>query len=365
MPTKLPEPTPELLKEICDNITAGMLRVDAAVCAGVERDAFVEMMHRGERGEERFAGFRRQILKTDMESRRRLVAKVSLAATDDPKYAAWMLVHRHGWGNKDAGEEPRPLLPVASAEDAKALAKRITARYPLLPWESADQFEELLAGLLTEHAPQGPTEEHLVEELAGILLRKGRHRLAEIAAHRRALKETLGKNSRTVNAALAHLGETEPEEKVVNALCATEDETASDLAALKEEQSEVSQAIELLDSTDKEPYQAALAALGDKKDWWTQALARRPGPYDDELRTYKADAKGLRLFLEGEVLPWYGKRSLELENRPLIREQAFGEALSPAGLEVLRRIEANLDRKLEHTLETLLRLQELRRAKTG
>jgi hypothetical protein len=33
--------------------------------------------------------------------------------------------------------------------------------------------------LAAEHAPQGPTEEHLVEELAGILWRKRRLRWAE------------------------------------------------------------------------------------------------------------------------------------------------------------------------------------------
>jgi hypothetical protein len=45
--------------------------------------------------------------------------------------------------------------------------------------------------LAAEHAPQGPTEEHLVEVLAGILWRKRRLRLAEAAAHRRGLEETL------------------------------------------------------------------------------------------------------------------------------------------------------------------------------
>jgi hypothetical protein len=42
---------------------------------------------------------------------------------------------------------------------------------------------------LAEHGSQGPTEEHLVEEVAGILWRKRRLRLAEAAAHRRGLRE--------------------------------------------------------------------------------------------------------------------------------------------------------------------------------
>jgi hypothetical protein len=45
-------------------------------------------------------------------------------------------------------------------------------RYTVLPWEDADEYQALVAALVAEHAPQGPTEEHLVEELAGILWRK-------------------------------------------------------------------------------------------------------------------------------------------------------------------------------------------------
>ena len=55
------------------------------------------------------------------------------------------------------------------------------------------------------------------------------------------------------------------------------------------------------------------------------------------------------------------KRRKELSNRPLIREQAFGEALDPAKLERLGRYEVHLDRKLERMLAMLLRLKELRR----
>jgi hypothetical protein len=39
------------------------------------------------------------------------------------------------------------------------------------------------------HNPKGPTEEHLVEELAGIIWRKRRLRLAEAAVHHRGLQE--------------------------------------------------------------------------------------------------------------------------------------------------------------------------------
>ena len=47
---------------------------------------------------------------------------------------------------------------------------------------------------------------------------------------------------------------------------------------------------------------------------------------------------------------------------PLIREQAFGEALDPDKLERLASYEVHLDRKLEGTLALRFRLKELRPA---
>jgi hypothetical protein len=71
-----------------------------------------------------------------------------------------------------------------------ALRHGILSRYTVLPWEDANEYEALLAALMAEHDPLGPTEEHLVEELAGVLWRKRRLRLAEAAAHRQGLKDT-------------------------------------------------------------------------------------------------------------------------------------------------------------------------------
>ena len=63
-------------------------------------------------------------------------------------------------------------------------------KYTVLPWEDGAEYDALIEALAAEHSPQGPTEEHLVEELAGIIWRKRRLRLAESAAHHRALKRT-------------------------------------------------------------------------------------------------------------------------------------------------------------------------------
>ena len=95
--------------------------------------------------------------------------------------------------------------------------------------------------------------------------------------------------------------------------------------------------------------------------WWENQLAGDPQALDEDREPYTADTAGLLGFLEGEILPRLAKRRKELSNRPLIREQALGEALDPAKLERLGRYEVHLDRKLKRMLAMLLRLKELRR----
>jgi hypothetical protein len=114
-----------------------------------------------------------------------------------------------------------------------------------------------------------------------------------------------------------------------------------------------------LGSLHNDRYEAALAALHEEtRDRWTKMLARHPDKQGKEPAT--ADEAGLRRFLEREGLPWFETRRKELANRPLIREQAFGEALDPDKLERLGRYEVHLDRKLERMLTMLVRLKDLR-----
>jgi hypothetical protein len=70
-----------------------------------------------------------------------------------------------------------------------ALQHGILSRHAVLPWEDRNEYQALLAALVTEHAPQGPTEGHLVEELAGVIWRKRRLQLAEAAIYREKLRK--------------------------------------------------------------------------------------------------------------------------------------------------------------------------------
>ena len=108
-------------------------------------------------------------------------------------------------------------------------------------------------------------------------------------------------------------------------------------------------------------YSRALAALrDDTRAWWREQLSRKADDCEDGQTPYRAEAESLKRFLEDEVLPWYEKRRHEIEYRPLLRAQAFGEAVDPDRLERLARYEVHLDRKLERVLAMLLRLKDLR-----
>jgi hypothetical protein len=240
-----------------------------------------------------------------------------------------------------------------------ALRHGVLSRWTVLPWEDEGEYCTLLRSLVDEHLPTGPTEEHLVEELAGIMWRKRRLRIAEAAASRRGLMERLPTYRETVKAALVPLGADEQIEHVIDTIRATAEHTAEDLRDLEEDASMTARALARLRDDGPEAYQSALAELRwDTQQWWAQTV-RAP---DDEDEPYTGDGAGLQRFLEAKVETWYATRRRELENRPLIRAQAYGEACDLDDLERLARYESHLDRKLERTLAMLLRLKELRQS---
>ena len=149
-----------------------------------------------------------------------------------------------------------------------------------------------------------------------------------------------------------------------DAIRTTDEQTVEDTADLAEDRAMTEEALRILaspsiSSPSSSAYSRALTALReDTQGWWQDQLE----DYDEEQEPYSANAESLRRFIEDEVLPWYEKRQRELENRPLIRAQAFGEAVDPNRLDRLARYEVHLDRKLERMLAMLFKLRELRRA---
>jgi hypothetical protein len=168
--------------------------------------------------------------------------------------------------------------------------------------------------------------------------------------------------SDTARVALAHLhdgGDTQGASDAIRDTAADTEEAMRDLHA---DEAMTRRALHLLASRRNDRYEAALAALReDTRGWWADKLQADLDELDEDEAPYGADPDQLGRFIETQVLPWYKRRRTELANRPLIREQAFGEALDGEKLEVLARYEVHLDRKLERMLTMLVRLKELRR----
>jgi hypothetical protein len=72
-----------------------------------------------------------------------------------------------------------------------AVKHGILSRLVVLPHEDESEFAGLLSALVDEHQPAGMTEQHLVEELAGIIWRKRRALIAEGAIINRNLADSL------------------------------------------------------------------------------------------------------------------------------------------------------------------------------
>jgi len=244
-----------------------------------------------------------------------------------------------------------------------ALRHGILSRYVLLPWEDAGAYRDLLDALVAEHAPEGPTEEHLVEELAGILWRKRRLQLAEAAAHRRGLQTATERSSGIARAALAHKPAAQHREDVSEAIGADEATTEAAFADIDEDEAMAHTARERLRGGGPGAYEEAVAELrADSREWWQNLLATDPTDRPPLERELTPDEDGLRQFIETVLLPLLARQRVDLRQRPAVREQALGESLDPDRLDRLGRCETHLDRKLERTLSMLIKLRDLRGA---
>ena len=211
--------------------------------------------------------------------------------------------------------------------------------------------------------------EEAIERDADALL--WRHSVAQAAAaarreravYRRGLKDALRPYGKTTEAALVHLDAEERSERTIEAIRAIPEETRQDVTELGEDRAMTEKTLKLLRAGKLGAYEKALEALHpDTLQAWKERLDQwEPDAYDEGQEPYAADEASLQRYLETAICPWYETRSKELENRPLIHAQAFGEALDPDRLQGLARYEVHLDRKLERTLAMLLKLKDLRR----
>ncbi len=174
---------------------------------------------------------------------------------------------------------PATLVPNSSYETTRfnALRHGVLSRHTVLPWEDRSEYQALLDALVGEHAPNGPTEEHLVEELAGIIWRKCRLRVAEAAVFREKLRhDATGYQipEHLAGAALLPItGSADHEANVAQALAATPTETARDLRDVKRDQAMTCEAWNILAAGGDETYTRCLGRIAKR---YADALAGRP-----------------------------------------------------------------------------------------
>ena len=243
-----------------------------------------------------------------------------------------------------------------------ALRHGVLSRYTVLPWEDEAEYQTLLGALVAEHLPVGPTEEHLIEELAGIIWRKRRLRMAEAAVYRERLRQDATAYSGPENiagaAVLPLTGDVSGKVSIPQAIAATPAETARDLRDVKRDQGMTQRALNILQTVGSGTYERALAALrDDTRAAWEECLAEDP---EDGL-TYTRTAEALQAWISHNWRSWYKHPIAELQHRDAIRDQALGVAYAADDLDVPARYEVHLDRKLERTLAMLIRLRDLRR----
>jgi hypothetical protein len=244
-----------------------------------------------------------------------------------------------------------------------ALRHGILSRYTVLPWEDEAGYQALLIALTAEHVPIGATEEHLIEELAGIIWRKRRVRLAEAAVYREKLRRSasdyIGPNHVAGAALLPLTGDLESNASLPRAVAASAADTARDLRDAKRDQGMSRRALNILKDGGPDAYETGLGALGeDTREYWQGCLSEPP----DDRFTYTATAEALKAWIERHWREWHDQPIVELQHRKAIRDQAFGIAYAADGLEMPARYEVHLDRKLERTLTMLIKLRELRQA---
>ena len=242
-----------------------------------------------------------------------------------------------------------------------ALQHGVLSRYAVLPWEDRSEYQALLDALVSEHAPNGPTEEHLVEELAGIIWRKRRLRMAEAAMYREELRRDVTGYSTPEHLAVAALlpltGTTSCKANIPQALTSDTHDTARDLRDVKRDQAMTRKAWDILVEGGADAYAQALASLReDTRTLWLECLADPP----DNALEYAPTAEALKAWIDRRWQEWFEEPIAELKHRDAIREQAFGSAYGTNRLETPARYEVHLDRKLERTLTMLIRLRDLR-----
>ena len=246
-----------------------------------------------------------------------------------------------------------------------ALKHGVLSRHTVLAHEDGAEFGDLLAALVTEHQPAGPTETHLVEELAGAIWRKVRVLHGERAIINRGL---LAVSKARYDRPLDPDGPARAAVPFELQMGDTRLNHPAELAEVirltpEEDKERVTEADADLEATLKA---ASILRRGGARAYNRALRALTPGSAASWIDTVEdGDATGfaddLAKYIHEFLLPFCRQMALEVNSHEAIRAQTLGEGLQAHRLEKLNRYETHLDRKFERTLAMLLKLKELRR----
>ncbi len=233
-----------------------------------------------------------------------------------------------------------------------AMKHGVLSKVTILPLENADEYSGLLNSLIAEYAPATPTQEHLVEELAGIIWRKRRLKLAEKYLFNDQLEKSTDTFSNTAKRALISFDghDQSYKYKVPEAVCKSDEQNKETVEEFREHLKLIEKQLKIVKKSDT--YEKAIESM---ENYFVEIWEDHVSEYSSRKR----DLDTLKGFLDKEINEWENNIS-EIEARPIVKEQAIGYALFPTDRhEKLQRYETSLDRKFEKTLSVLIKLQEI------
>jgi len=235
-----------------------------------------------------------------------------------------------------------------------ALKHGVLSTLVVLPHEDKEEYSEFLSNLVQEHLPSGPTEMHLVEELAGIMWRQRRVLLAENAEINSGLHNVAtGSYHKTATLAVPFIqGMPDRPSDMQDLIQATPEQVTQSQKETRHDLECTEKASAILRKGGPVAYQKALKALlPDSRVWWESHVE------EDE---YQPNSEGLAEFIDKHLLPLCVSMEREARHHYSIKSQTLGEGLKAERLEKLSRYETHLDRKFERILAMLIKLKELR-----
>jgi hypothetical protein len=268
--------------------------------------------------------------------------------------------------NSSTGDKEAAKVIGYDASKYNALKHGVLSKYTVMHWENRDDYDALLSSLIDEYKPTNATEEHLVEELAGIIWRKMRLKYAEMSSLQTSLSKNIGletfSSKDCAKEALLEMPYKIENFNIKQAVITSDEETIKELTRTNNKFKCCLLSEQII--AESNSYDDALVVLDeeDQNNWinnWLGEDEEDQEQSSDEY--YTASTEDLLLYIE-DLKKRHGSRIYELENRSKVRHQALGKTFFyDKELNKYMRYESHLDKKFEKTLAMLIKLQDLRK----